>query len=163
MGAGEAGAGSGRSVPGSSAEHLGAGGETPAPIPLRFRLLRKGITGSAAPGSSRVVAAGAALAAAHLPSRPSRKTWVPRCGRAGQGLGGLPAAASPLLCALARSLPWWSCRLAWAVERKGRALPTAAPSSMLGAWQWLPGKPRGRKVQGVGFHSGSKGEGEEGV
>lgn len=111
MGAGEVGAGSGCSVPGSSAEHPGAGGGTPSPIPLGLGLLREGITGSAAPGSSRVVAAGTALAAAHPPGRPPCSSWVPRCGRAGRGLGGWPAPLLPCsersLAGLRGGVVWW--------------------------------------------------------
>lgn len=46
MGADGAAAGSGRSTPGGSAEHLGAGGGAPAPIPLGLDVLREGIANS---------------------------------------------------------------------------------------------------------------------
>lgn len=46
VGAGGAGVNSGHSMPGSSAEHLGAGGGAPAPIPLGMGVLREGIAGS---------------------------------------------------------------------------------------------------------------------
>lgn len=88
MGAGGAGTGSGRSMPGGSAERVGAGGGAPAPIPPGMGVRREGIANSLAPGPNVVLAADTVLAAA-ASSRPALPAApLPRCGRAGRGPGG---------------------------------------------------------------------------